>query len=456
MRMKRFDLPEYISINEKGHLQVEDLDVVDLAQEFGTPLYVTSENQIRANCRRFRKAFSDLYPEVDVFFALKANNNLAVRRIVFSEGVGGECFGMSEMYATYLGGAEPGRVVINGSNKSLEELRQAVLAGAKIHIDAVDEVDMLDQISQELDVEVMVKLRVKPVIEQLMDVPAESNPNVSVGQRLLDGKWGLDLDTCVNLVEQVKSRKRLKLEGFNLHFSRAGTANLDHFRVMVRDVMEFADNVRKKTGYVADVINFGGGFAHGFNVEGANKPYPEIEEYAEAMVSALREACADLDFPLPVMEFEPGRYLVGNSTVLLGSVGAVKSLPGGKTWVHVDASTNNISKAVSAGYKYMFTCANRASEAGTQEVDVVGPLCSDDVMGRQVTLPEVKRGDILACFDAGHYAETGSSQFNGIPRPATVLVNGSSAEIIKQRETVTDVFSMQRIPVRLLSPRTGE
>jgi diaminopimelate decarboxylase len=446
-------LPEFIKVNQRGHLQVEDCDVVELAEEFGTPLYVTSENQLRYNYRRFYQAFASRYPRVDVFYALKANNNLAVRRIMFQEGAGGECFGMSEMYATYLGGAEPGRVVINGSNKSRDEIKQAVLAGARIQVDAVDEVDMVDSVSRELGRDVQVKLRMKPELTALMNVPTESNPKVSIAQRLLDGKWGLDVDTCSELVKAIVATPHLKLEGFNLHFSRAGTAQLEHFALMVEGVMDFAAAVRTRTGYVADIINFGGGFAHGFNPEGNNQPYPPIEDYAETMVAALRKACANLDYPLPLMEFEPGRYLVGNATILVGRVGAVKVLPGRKTWVHVDASTNNLIKAVSAGYKYMFMCVNRAAEPAAGPVDVVGPLCSDDVMGRQVMLPAVKRGDLVAAFDAGHYAETGSCQFNGIPRPATVLVNGGMADIIKQRETVNDVFGHHRIPVRLLGSK---
>jgi len=450
MPVTGLSLPKHMSINDRGHLQVEGCDVVDLAEEFGTPLYVTSENQIRYNYRRLYEAFSSRYPRVDVFYALKANNNLAVRRILYTEGAGGECFGLSEMYATFIGGADRGRVVINGSNKSPEEIELAVQAGARVQIDAADEVEVLDAVSRELGVDVQVKLRMKPEITKLMDVPAESNPKITIAQRLLDGKWGLDVDTCCRLVEQVRATRHLKLEGFNLHFSRAGTSEMEHFDIMVHSVMDFAAEVRRRTGYAADIINFGGGFAHGFNPEGNNKPYPPIEDYAETMVNALNAACGRLDFPPPLMELEPGRYMVGNSTVLVGRVGAVKELPGKKTWIHLDASTNNLIKAVSAGYRYRFVCVNRAAEAAVGPADVVGPLCSDDVMGRQVMLPKVQRGDLLAAFDAGHYAETGSCQFNGIPRPATALVCGDGAEIIKHRETVNDVFGKCRIPIRLL------
>ena len=183
-----------MGIGDNGHLWVEGRDCVDLAEEFGTPLYVLSENQFRHNIRRFRDAFRAHYPDVEVLFANKSNNALAVRHIMNQEGAGGDCFGINELYLALLAGTDPKTLVLNGSNKSEREIERAILAGVCINLDAIDEPQRVDAIASRLGRTVEVGIRIKPELKALDDrFGAEAHGGGSLAEQGRQHKWGM---TC--------------------------------------------------------------------------------------------------------------------------------------------------------------------------------------------------------------------------------------------------------------------
>ncbi len=205
-----------------------------------------------------------------------------------------------------------------------------------------------------------------------------------------------------------------------------------------------------KTGFAPKVLDIGGGWPRERDPESrslALNPH-RVEDYATTACSALLQALETTNLPTPDLWVEPGRYIVGNAVVFLATVGAIKH-DLGLTWVNLDASTNDLMRIDTNGSAYHVFPATGMRRVATNKAAFVGETCIDSVFSADRFVPELKRGEPIAILDAGMYAETSSTQFNGVPRPATVLVNGARAEIIKERESVSDVFSKHRIPERI-------
>ncbi len=451
---------EFIGADVQGRLVVEQCAARALVERFGSPLYVTSEGQIRHNYRRFVSAFRERYREnkVIVLYALKANNNLAIRRIFHQEGAGCDCFGISELWATFAGGADAQTVVLNGSNKPEQELREAVRLGVTVTIDCLEELEMLNAIAAAQQRKVPVHLRLKPRLEGFDGVFGMFSESVDVARVVQSWKWGMTFPEALAGARRAQEMRWVELVGLHCHIGRQ-TGEASPYRAQVRAVVGQAAALREQTGWTPRIFDLGGGFAHGRDPEGRQSiaHVPPIEEFAETLTSALRAELIAHRFPPPAIEFEPGRFLIGNTTVLLGTVGVVKRTPElGRVWVNLDCSTNQLTRIMSRGDYYHIVAAEKLDEPATEQVEVVGPLCMPDVLGSARNLPPLQRGDLVAILDAGMYAETTSSQFNGQPRPATVLVNGADAEVIKVRETIDDVFAQHRIPERLGAPEQAQ
>jgi diaminopimelate decarboxylase len=444
---------EFIGADEHGRLWVDQCSARDLVKRFGSPLYVTSEAQIRCNYRRFVKAFTDRYRvnDVVVLYALKANNNLAIRRIFHQEGAGCDCFGTAELWATFAGGADPGTVVLNGSNKPEDELREAVRLGVTVTVDCLEELELLSAIAAAHGRKVPVHMRLKPRLDGFDGVYGMFSDDVDVARVVQTWKWGMTFPEALATVRRAQQSRWIELVGLHCHIGRQ-TGEETPYRAQVRAVVEQAAAMRDQTGWTPRIFDLGGGFAHGRDPEGrrSTAKVPPIERFAEVLTSALRAELDRHNFPPPKIEFEPGRFLIGNTTVLLATVGVIKRTPElGRVWVNLDCSTNQLTRIMSRGDYYHIVAAEKLNEPATEEVEVVGPLCMPDVLGSRRTLPPLQRGDLVAILDAGMYAETTSSQFNGQPRPGTVLVHGADADMIKTPETIEDVFAHHRIPERL-------
>jgi len=444
---------EFIGADVQGRLYVERRAARELVERFGSPLYATSESQIRHNYRRFVSAFTERYPEnrVIVLYALKANNNLAIRRIFHQEGAGCDCFGVAELWATFAGGADPEKVVLNGSNKPEDELREAVRLGVTVTVDCLEELEMLNAIALSSNRKVPIHLRLKPRLEGFDGVFGMFSDEIDVSRVVESWKWGMTFNEALTTARRAQGMRGVELVGLHCHIGRQ-TGEASPYGAQVRAVVAQATALREQTGWTPRVFDLGGGFAHGRDPEGRQSVahVPPIEEFAATLTAALRAELAAHRFPPPVIEFEPGRFLIGNTTVLLATVGVVKRTPElGRVWVNLDCSTNQLTRIMSRGDYYHIVAAEKLNEPATEQVEVVGPLCMPDVLGSGRRLPPLQRGDLIAFLDAGMYAETTSSQFNGQPRPATVLVQGAEAEIIKRRETIEDVFYHHHIPARL-------
>jgi diaminopimelate decarboxylase len=446
---------EHIGVDEQGHLRIEAVDALDLADEFGTPLFVLSENQVRHNVRAITRAFRARYPRTEILFSNKANNNPAVRRIFNQEGAGGDCFGYGELYLSLLAGTDPGKLMLNGSNKQAPELTLAIESGVTINLDSLEETDQVADLARNVGRRAKVNPRTRLMLSDLDDVAADWPRGVAVGPGARGHKFGMHHEDVLETCRRALASEWLDLVGLHHHVGR-WTNDLGLHRAVVREQVAWAARLRGELGWTPAHLDVGGGLAwgrpEGHGPDANDRSAPDYDAYAEAIAATLSDELQRYGLGEPLLMIEPGRALASNIGVLLTRVGTVKTWPGNKTWVNVDASQNHLPNILTANWYYHAVAAANADPdpAELDQVDLVGPLCTFDVMGAARCMPALRRGDVVAFLDTGAYGETKAATFNAQPRPATVLVSGERAEVITERETLRDVIGRYRVPPRLL------
>ncbi|MEM3012480.1 MAG: diaminopimelate decarboxylase [Candidatus Hadarchaeales archaeon] len=422
-------------VDGEGHLRAGGLRVSELAERFGTPLFVMDEDRIRENYRRFREAFAKRWGKVVVAYAYKANSTLAVCRVLHQEGAGAEVVSEGELRAALKTGVPPERIFFNGNAKSEAEIELAVERGVKINLDSLEEIGVVGEVSRRLGKRAEVGLRVNPGIE----VP--THPYIATGVR--DSKFGLELETG----EALEGFKRaveegLRVEGVHFHLG-SQLLDLQPFEEGARRVMEFVSLLKKELGLELEFLDLGGGLGV---PERPGERGPSPEDLASRVASVLGEYVGRGLKPFTLV-LEPGRYLVSDAGLLLLRVEYVKPRKGRTTWICVDGGTNLLLRPALMGTYYHMELADRMGEEGREVVNVGGPLCqAGDVIGRERKLPSVRRGDLLVVFNAGAYTLTMANQYNSRPRAAVVMVKGEKAEVIRKRETCEDIWRYDTLP----------
>ena len=456
-RQYRPNFGEFIGVGPNGNLWVENCDVAELAREFGTPLFLISENQFRYTYRQFRDAFRRHYPaESQILFANKSNNGLAYRHIMNQEGAGGDCFGVNEMYLALLAGTDAGTLVLNGSNKEDEELEMAVANGLCINIDAADELDRIDAVcgrqNREADIGIRLKLDLDPLAERTG--VAMHGPG-TLKEQSDSTKWGMTREQAAAIVKQAQKLPHIHLRETHFHLSRMSNVAMD-FAIMAKEMVTWSGYIRDHTGWIPPCIDIGGGWTfgkwYGTGPRGQidDDSAPTADDYARLCSQEIQDEAERLGLPLPKLRLEPGRSLSGPSGVAVGTVGAVKQ-GDRKKWVNLDLSTNHLSWSSALDWYYHPVPVVDAMAERSETVDLVGPLCNSDELGPHVRMPPLERGDNVAFLDTGGYTEPCAARYNAQLLPATVLVCGDQAELTTAREQLQDIAGRFRVPPRLLA-----
>lgn len=430
---------------EQGCLRIAGEDAASLLARYGSPLYVAVQETIQVNYRRIRDAFTARWPApVTVMYAIKSNNTLAIRALLSREGAGGDCFGLGELHACLVGGTDPSRMVMNGSDKAAPEIAAAIAHDVLINIDGEDEVAMIEAAAPP-GRRVRVNLRLKPLppeIDRFSGAFFKSEDGMLEAVRRT--KWGFSRDAAAAQMRRIQASPHLTLCGYSCHIGRF-SSEPDAFAVVAAGLARDVVALSEQTGFWPSMLDIGGGWPRQREPESrapGTNPHP-IETYATVVCEALLAVFGPR--PLPELWLEPGRYLVGNGVVLLARVGAVKR-DLGHIWVHVDASTNNLMRIeTSRAWHHILPASRMASEL-TESVDIVGGTCIPSVLGTAREMPVLSRGDVLAILDAGMYSDAISNQFNSVGRPACVLLSPTGTSVVRRRETVADVFARDVIP----------
>jgi diaminopimelate decarboxylase len=425
--------PETMRRTAEGALEFGGVSAVELAREFGTPLYVFDEETLRMRARRIRDAFLDAYARSRLVYAGKAYLSPALMSILVEEGIGLDVVSGGEIYAGLHAGVDPSQMIFHGNNKSRTEIQEAVAAGVGlIAVDNDVEISILESVARDSARDIEVVLRLNPGVD------VHTHHKMRTGAT--DSKFGFPVwdGQAEEAVARLCQSTRLHLVGYHAH---VGSQIFDPALVArtIDVIMEVAGRVRLQWGLIPKVVIPGGGFGVADDASGSDVP---IAEWARAAAEAIARGCHDHGLPAPELVVEPGRAIIGPAGVALYSVGSRKIVPGVRTYVSVDGGMADNIRPALYGARYAATLANRdAMGEPLQTVTIAGKYCeSGDVLIDSASLPQLDPGDLLAVPMVGAYCLAMASNYNLSPRPAAVIVARGSARLIRRRETYDDLL----------------
>lgn len=431
--------PKTAKINSSGNIEIGGCDTVSLADQYGTPLYVLDEDGIRSICNDYKSAFSD-YEKVNIMYASKALCASALVRILDSEGFGFDVVSAGEMYTVYKAGTDMKKVLLNGNNKSFDELNLALELGVgRISVDNFNELALLNTIALNNNKEVDILLRITPGIE------CHTHHYIQTGH--LDSKFGFDLTQIDEAIELLQNEyTNLKLHGLHAHIgSQIFETSIysDEIEILCKEIRR----IEEKFGLKLDEINIGGGL--GVKYTNEDNP-PSTYEIGKIIIDKLKECTEKYNIIEPCLFLEPGRSIISTSGVTLYTVGCSKQVPNGRKYVAVDGGMADNPRPSLYQAKYYAEIANKKAELNSETVTICGRFCeSGDILIEDTPLPELDSGDILCVFNTGAYNYSMASNYNRVEKPAMVLVKDGKSDIIVKRESLEDLVRQDIVPDRL-------
>ena len=422
-------------INQAGHLTIGGVDSLELAKEYGTPLVVYDVSQIRNQIRAFKKVFEEEQVNYAVSYASKAFASIAMYQVANEEGAYTDVVSAGELYTAMKANFPMERVSFHGNNKSKEELEMAVKNHVgKIMIDNFYEIDLLRQVLEEQDSEINVMLRITPGIS------AHTHEYDQTGQ--VDSKFGFDLKSgqADKALQEVLKNQRMHMLGIHAHIG-SQIFELNGFEMAAAKLVDVAASWRKNYDYTAQVINVGGGFG----IKYVQEDHPlKPEEFVKAIVKTIKDEATKHNFPLPEIDIEPGRSIVGPAGYNLYKVGSMKEIPGLVPYVAVDGGMGDNIRPALYQAKYETVLANDPQRKASQEFHVAGKYCESGDILADAKLPLLKAGDILAMLDTGAYGYSMASNYNRNPRPAVVFAEDGKAQVVIRRESLEDLVHLDQ------------
>ena len=492
---------------KNGNLFIEQLNTVDIAREHGTPAFVISENQLRRNIRRFQKGFESHWPAgpVKIMPAAKANWISAIQKIIADENCGCDIYSAGEFSVALKAGFDPQFISVNGVPKGNDHIFRAVKEGARITIDGIEEIDAIENAAKELNITAKVRLRVRPAVAGFTKYSdfVPSGP-LSADLAALAYKGGLPRDAVISIGRRIMKSGNVELVGFHEHHGRHDASTRWWKEQMKAFAKEIGIVSKALNNFQPQEISIGGGFAcprDPFASEVKfSEPYeflflhllsktltpfpklrysiiskiiekvvvfkpkgkmaPSIEEYAAACGTTLRDHLPKNGITLKglTLQTEPGRSLHGNTGIHLTRIMSLKRMNYPIKWKQAAIDTTEFwftgGRYEHHVYDYIF--ANKADQELVEKMDIIGRSCYGDRLFPAVMVPGgLEIGDIMAMLDVGAYQEVSMSNFNAMPRPATLLVNQDKISVIRQAETEEDVFRRDIVPEHLQKKEQG-
>jgi diaminopimelate decarboxylase len=410
-------------------LHCEDIPVAALASQYGTPLYIYSKATLLHHLRQIQMAFAELQPLI--CYSIKSNGNLHIMRLMVEHGAGCDVTSGGELYRALRAGCARSNIVFAGAGKTDAEIRAALAEGILLfNVESEGELQAIGELAKEMGKVASVALRVNP------DLPPKTHAKTDTSVKGV--KFGLDIETVLEFAQSVVNNPQVKVVGLHMHLG-SPILSVEPYRQGMEKGLFLIDKLRGQ-GHRIECWNMGGGFGIHYRKQEALP----ATAFAEVIVPAVKKSGCRLIL-------EPGRFIVGNAGILVSRVIYTKD-SGGKHFVIQDAAmTDLIRPTLYDSFHRIWPVAPvaevpappadyEADIKGTRLCDVVGPVCeSGDFLARNRALPPMKRGDLLATFSAGAYGMAMSSNYNGRPRAAEVLVDGAGSKLIRRRETFEDL-----------------
>ena len=423
---------ECLNLNAAGELTIGGQSTIELAKQYGTPLFVMDEAQVRENCRVYSNAINEFYGGHGLaLYASKAFSCKEICRIAADEGLGIDVVSAGELYTALQVDFPVENIYFHGNNKSREELEYALRANlGYIVVDNFTELALLDELAGAAQKRVKIMLRIKPGVE------AHTHEFIRTGQ--IDSKFGLALETgeAMQAAKAAVQTKHLELVGIHCHIG-SQIFDVAPFELAAQVMLGFLADVKAELGIELSQLNLGGGYGIRYAETDAAPPGGV---YFEQVAAVIKRKCAELGLQKPFLLLEPGRSIPGPACITLYTVGNVKEIPDVRTYVAVDGGMGDNPRYMMYGADYTVLCANRAGEPATETVTVAGRYCeSGDLVQEHIPLQKVEPGDVLAVLSTGAYNYAMAMNYNRVPKPAVVMVNGGESRVIVRRETVEDM-----------------
>src|SRR5688572_6032261 len=458
MTTRAGSLGPFMEANLAGHLVIDGCEALDLAREFGTPLWVVSERTIRRNVRTLLAAFRAEYAPTRLVYASKANPEPAIIRIGWQEGGLVDVVTMGHIELALAAGVPPSALVFNGNSKTLDELRWAAEHGmAFVNVDSLEEMEALAGVLPEG------RPRVRVCIRLALDERPFASGDPEFAAQWAGAKFGMDEDDALAAAALAKEHPGLELAGLHQHFGWPvyGTPydpdlDLARHAASLEQVVSFSLQLRDAHGVTPAVINLGGGYRsprpHGVGPGGITVA-PTAAEYARVIGGRLRELAREHELGEPELLLEPGGFLVSDAAVLLASVGLRKRRRGGEgtvDWVFLEnTSSYHFVRRLMFDFRHHVVAAGKLDLPDSGTVSLAGPVCTDDNVALDVTLPALERGDVVAVLDQGAYCESVTSDYCAVPIPAAVLACDGRAEVIRRRARPGEIAAPFAVPAWL-------
>lgn len=429
-------LYDNLDINRDGHLTIGGLDTVALTEEYGNPLYVMDEDQIRRNCRVYAEAMANCLPEGSrPLYAGKALCFKGLYPIIASEGLGADVVSPGEIFTALAGGFDPADLYYHGTAKTDWDIRYAIANHVGWFIvDNYNELEALNRIAGEAGIVQDILLRIT------VGIDPHTQEKINTGR--IDSQFGVAVDTgqAACFVRHSMQMPNVRLHGFHSHIG-SQIFEAQPFMDQVDKLLEFAAQMREQYGFTAQVLNLGGGFGVRYT---KNDPPIDIPSIICLIGEHLRRGCENLGFPLPRILMEPGRSIVANAGLTLYKTTGVKEIDGYLNYVTVDGGmTDNIRFALYRA-DYGLTNASRMNEAKDYLCTVAGRCCeSGDRIAEDIRLQKPVRGDIIAVLGTGAYNYSMASNYNRVPKPAMVMVSGGRSRLVIRTQTFEDMIACE-------------
>jgi len=423
-----------ISVLNNGHLAFSDVDVVELAKKYGTPLYLIDENKVRENCRKYKSVVEKCFGKESLpLYASKALCYKDIYRIIHSEGLGIDVVSGGELYTALSVGFPSEKIYFHGNNKTEEEIAYALdnKIGGFV-VDNFEELYFLNDEAKKRGVTQNILLRLSPGIDP------HTHRAVVTGN--VDSKFGMAIETgqALEFVDAAIKCQNVNLEGIHCHI---GSQIFDKypFTDAAKIMLDFALQVKTELGFTFKKINLGGGIGVRY-VENDSKS--DIEEIMGEIKNELDKLVSERGLEKPIFLFEMGRYIVANAGMTLYTVGSVKEIKGYKKYVCIDGGMCDNPRFALYQSKYTFYNASDANSERNMMATVAGRCCeSGDVLSDDIELQEFSRGDTLAVAVTGAYNFSMSSNYNRVPKPAVVSVSNGTERLVVKRQTYEDIIA---------------
>ncbi len=401
----------------KKNLYVENISGLTLAKNYETPFYCYSLSQLKNNFNVFRNAFKATKPLI--CFSLKSNSNMTLIRELKKMGCGADVVSMGELLKATRAGINGKKIVFSGVGKTEDEIKTAIKKKILlINMESENEADVINNISRKMSKITSVGIRLNP------NVTGKTNKKISTGGK--NDKFGLNYNDCINLCKKIKKMKNLKLEGISVHIG-SQIIDIDPFK----QVLKIINKIIAKTKMNFNFIDLGGGMGISYSDNG--KKF-NLNKYAKLVNKFTKDKNTKIIF-------EPGRFVVGNTSILISKVIYIKK-GNNKKFIILDAGMNNLMRPALYGANHKIISLKKNKKKFSKNIEFVGPVCeSSDTFLKQKNFSKIKVGDCVAITDVGAYGMSLASNYNARPLIAEVMISGSKHKLIRKRQSLENLIS---------------